>query len=73
MCDCKPVKVIVQAPKKNIVQVKEVVCLPIVKVLVPGIQGPEGPQGPPGSNEPLDVNPLETYLKARGEINGSNS
>lgn len=49
-------------------KVTEQVQLPVVKVLVPGIQGPAS------VDRPLDVDPLQTYLNARGNFpNGNNS
>ncbi len=69
MSDCKcNVTVVVEPPKEIVVQVKKEVSLPIVKVLVPGIQGPKGEQGPAGESKPLDDDPLQTYLNARGEF-----
>lgn len=39
MSDCKcNVTVVVEPPKEIIVEAKKEVCLPVVKVLVPGIQ-----------------------------------
>ena len=69
MSDCKcNVTEVVEPPKENIVETKNEVCLPVVKVLVPGIQGPKGDRGPAGENQPLDIDPLETYLTARGNF-----
>lgn len=69
MSDCKcNVTVVVEPPKEIIVEAKKEVCLPVVKVLVPGIQGPMGERGPAGENSPLDVDPLQTYLTARGNF-----
>jgi hypothetical protein len=62
------VTVVVEPPKEIIVETKNEVCLPVVKVLVPGIQGPKGDRGPAGENQPLDIDPLETYLTARGNF-----
>ena len=62
-CKCN-VTVVVEPPKEIIVETKNEVCLPVVKVLVPGIQGPKGDRGPAGENQPLDIDPLETYLNA---------
>lgn len=66
--NCQPcgVTVVVQNPIK--VHVTETVQLPVVKVLVPGIQGPAS------VDRPLNIDPLETYLQARGNFpNGNNS
>lgn len=49
------------------VKTVEKVSLPIVKVLVPGIQGPAS------TEQPLEDDPLEIYLKARGEFSNGNS
>lgn len=69
MSDCKcNVTVVVSPPKKVIVETKNEISLPIVKVLVPGIQGPKGDQGPAGETQPLEIDPLQTYLKARGTL-----
>ena len=69
MSDCKcNVTVVVEPPKEIIVETKNEVYLPVVKVLVPGIQGPKGDRGPAGENQPLDIDPLETYLTARGNF-----
>lgn len=69
MSDCKcNVTVVVEPPKEIIVETKNEVCLPVVKVLVPGIQGPKGDRGLAGENQPLDIDPLETYLTARGNF-----
>lgn len=54
------VTVVVKNPIK--VHVTERTQLPVVKVLVPGIQGPSA------SDKPLEIDPLETYLKARGDF-----
>jgi hypothetical protein len=62
------VTVVVEPPKEIIVEAKKEVCLPVVKVLVPGIQGPKGDRGPAGENQPLDIDPLQTYLTARGNF-----
>ena len=69
MSDCKcNVTVVVEPPKEIIGETKNEVCLPVVKVLVPGIQGPKGDRGPAGENQPLDIDPLETNLTARGNF-----
>lgn len=60
------IRVIVNNPIT--LKVTEQVQLPVVKVLVPGIQGPAS------VDRPLDVDPLQTYLNARGNFpNGNNS
>lgn len=60
------ITVVVQEPVSVIVE--KTVEMPAVKVLVPGIQGPAAVE------RPLDEDPLETYLKARGAfLNGNNS
>lgn len=65
--DCsKKVSVVINNPIS--VKVVEKVELPVVKVLVPGIQGPAS------VDRPLDVDPLTTYLEARGNFpNGNNT
>ena len=69
MSDCKcNVTVVVEPPKEIIVEAKKEVCLPVVKVLVQGIQGPKGDRGPAGENQPLDIDPLQIYLTARGNF-----
>lgn len=65
---CEPVSVTVVVQNPISVKVTEPVVLPVVKVLVPGIQGPAS------VDRPLDIDPLQTYLQARGNIpNGNNS
>lgn len=65
-CNPTTIKVIVNNPIT--LRVTEQVQLPVVKVLVPGIQGPAS------VDRPLDVDPLETYLQARGNFpNGNNA
>nr|DAH48586.1 MAG TPA: hypothetical protein [Caudoviricetes sp.] len=65
---CEPVSVTVVVQNPISVKVTEPVVLPVVKVLVPGIQGPAS------VDRPLDTDPLETYLQARGNFpNGNNS
>lgn len=75
MSDCKcDVTVVIEQPKEIIVEIKNEVSLPVVEVHIPGIQGPKGEQGPRGEqgpigeNAPLDVDPLQTYLTARGNF-----
>lgn len=69
MSDCKcNVTVVVEPTKEIIVEAKKEVCLPVVKVLVQGIQGPKGDRGPAGENQPLDIDPLQIYLTARGNF-----
>lgn len=41
--------------------------LPIVEIQTPGLQGPASVE------RPLEEDPLQTYLKARGEFNANNS
>ena len=66
--NCQPCGVNVLVQKPITVRVTETVQLPVVKVLVPGIQGPAS------VDRPLDIDPLETYLQARGNFpNGNNS
>lgn len=60
-------------PVPQFTQVERTPCfqnrrLPVIEVLVPGIQGPRGEQGPTGEGKPLEVDPLQTYLEARGNI-----
>lgn len=66
--NCQPCGVTVVVQKPITVRVTETVQLPVVKVLVPGIQGPAS------VDRPLDIDPLETYLQARGNFpNGNNA
>lgn len=58
------VTVIVQNPIS--IEVTESVTLPVVTVQVPGLQGPAS------VDRPLDVDPLETYLAARGAFENGN-
>lgn len=69
----KEAEVTVELPLREVPQiiVEEKVSLPVVEVLIPGIQGAQGIQGEPGKDgnaAPLADDPLETYLKARGAI-----
>lgn len=63
---CKPCTVTVILEKPVSVKVPEPVQLPVVKVLVPGIQGASA------TDKPLDVDPLEIYLSARGNFPNDN-
>lgn len=63
MSEClQDVTVVVEPPPEIVVEVQEVQTLPVVEVQVPGIQGASS------IDKPLDVDPLETYLSARGGI-----
>ena len=65
---CTPTNIQVIVNNPITLKVTEQVQLPVVKVLVPGIQGPAS------VDRPLDVDPLQTYLNARGKFpNGNNS
>ena len=64
--DCDPVGVTVLVQNPISVTVTEPVVLPVVKVLVPGIQGPAA------VDQPLSEDPLQTYLQARGDFNNGN-
>lgn len=65
---CEPIYIQITPPQEIHVTVVEQEVLPVVTVQVPGIQGPASVE------RPLDVDPLETYLSARGDFkNGDNS
>lgn len=71
-CDTERIaEIVVESPRPYEIIVEKKITLPIVEVQVPGIQGPEGPQGPPGESKPLEIDPLEIYLKARGDMYGN--
>lgn len=55
----EPVTVVIQPPPTFTVTVVESKILPAVTVQVPGIQGPAA------ADKPLDIDPLELYLKAK--------
>ena len=61
-CNCPDIEIEVQPPETFTVEIAETVYAPVVEVEVPGIQGPSM------NDSPLDIDPLEIYLKARGEI-----
>lgn len=64
---CKPsITITVQEQASIVVETKNEVTLPVVEVQVPGIQGPAAVE------KPLEIDPLETYLKARGAFNANN-
>lgn len=64
---CNPsITITVQEQTPIVVETKNEVTLPVVEVQVPGIQGPAAVE------KPLEIDPLETYLQARGEFNGNN-
>lgn len=63
---CRPAQISVVVQNPIYVQVAEQVQLPVVKVQVPGIQGPAS------VDRPLEVDPLQTYLEARGAFNNGN-
>ena len=64
---CNPsITITVQEQTPIVVETKNEVTLPVIEVQVPGIQGPAAVE------KPLEIDPLETYLKARGEFNGNN-
>lgn len=54
----------------NEIQIVEVPVDTEISMVVVEIQGP---QGPSAVDRPLDYDPLEIYLNARGEFNGNNS
>ena len=56
------VTVVVEHPPDFEVRVEKTVVLPVVEIQVPGFQGPSA------ADKPLDVDPLEIYLTARGEL-----
>ncbi len=59
------ITVIVEPPKEINVIVESSVVLPVVTIEVPGIQGASR------VDEPFDVDPVEIYLKSRGDLNGN--
>ena len=64
---CKPsITITVQEQTPIVEKTKNEVTLPVVEVQIPGIQGPAAVE------KPLEIDPLETYLKARGAFNANN-
>ena len=61
-----PIFIQITPPKTINVTVVEQKVLPVVTVQIPGIQGPAS------VDRPLDVDPLETYLTARGNFPNGN-
>ncbi len=64
----EPVTVCIQPPPVIQLTVSEPKVLPVVTIQIPGIQGPAA------ADQPLDIDPLTTYLTARGAFpNGDNA
>lgn len=61
-----PIFIQITPPETINVTVVEQKVLPVVTVQIPGIQGPAS------VDRPLDVDPLETYLTARGNFPNGN-
>lgn len=59
---CEEIEIIVEAPEPRHIEVHQVADIPVIEVEVPGIQGPSS------AERPLDIDPVKTYLKHRGEI-----
>lgn len=59
---CDDVVVTVESPPEIVLEVTKETVLPVVEVQIAGIQGTGA------GDKPLDIDPLEIYLKARGEL-----
>ena len=59
-------------PAEKSVQVITTPTAQVVFVEIPGIQGPPGPKGDPGDAAPLETEPTEVYLEARGTFKHGN-
>lgn len=59
-------------PAEKSVQVITTPTAQVVFVEIPGIQGPPGPKGDPGDAAPLETEPTEVYLEARGTFKHDN-
>lgn len=60
--EASEVTIVVEPPPEIVLQVEETTVLPVVEVEVRGLQGPSA------ADKPLDIDPLEIYLQARGEM-----
>lgn len=64
--EASEVTIVVEPPEQVVVAVEKTVVLPVVEVEIAGVQGPSA------ADKPLDVDPVEIYLKARGEMKNGN-